>query len=149
VAAPEFEHFQRGKTNFLSLCAYAHSSGADRLWLVSSRFGVPKLVDCYDTTEAKAKKVSSLLMNRVMLRRELQNASKGHGGHLAIVHPDERVLSDVYYCLMASCGDLKPGDGPVTELRISPYRDCLAELNFVNGDTGAPFGPKILLRSIR
>jgi hypothetical protein len=116
---------------------------------VNSRFGVPKLIDCYDTSTLKPKKVASLLMNRVILRRELQNILKGRSGHLTIVPPAERVLTDVYYCLLASSGDLGSKGVPATELKIIPNRDCLAELNFVSGETGAFCGPKILLRSIR
>jgi len=181
AVAVEFEYYVRGKTSLLLLSAHAHSSGADRLWIVSSRFGDPKLIECFDTTGPKPRQLLSLLMNKVILIRELKVAQKrmlekersqsedsdapdygddrgraptqgGRRGHLSLRTPAGRSFSELHDCLLDSLGPLSynrvPGE-PETNLVVSPCKDCLAELTFVDSKSGALCGPKIMLRDYR
>jgi rRNA maturation protein Rpf1 len=147
----DFNYYLRGKSGLLLLSAYAHSAGAERLWIVNSRFGDPKLIDCYDTTGGKAKKIGSLLIGRVMLNKELKALSpKGsRGRHLRLVPPEHRALTGLYEMLRNSLGDLPASDHSVTELRLEAGRDHLAEMAFTDGETRAPCGPRILLKDFR
>jgi len=151
TATADFNYYLRGKSGLLLLSAYAHSAGAERLWIVNSRFGDPKLIECYDTTGGKAKKIGSLLISRVILRRELKDLSpKGtRGRHLRLVQPEHHSLTDLYEMLLNALGELKPSDRGVTELHLETSRDHLAEMVFTHSETQAPCGPKILLKDFR
>jgi hypothetical protein len=146
-----FSYYLRGKTSLLLLSAYAHGAGADRLWIVNSRFGEPKLVECYDTTGKKPTRIASLLMQRVTLRRELPNVFRGRGGSIQIAMPEAPRLEGLHALLEAATGQGAQADGaiPTTEIRISPHADCLAELTFIHIRTGSFCGPKILLRDVK
>jgi len=151
AATADFNYYLRGKSSLLLLSAYAHSVGAGRLWIVNSRFGDPKLMECYDTSGGKAKKIGSLLVSRVILRREIKDLSpkSARGRHLRIVPPEHRALSGLYEMLRSSLGELTPSDRGVTELRLETSRDHLAAMAFTESETRAPCGPKILLKDFR
>ncbi|MBM5805576.1 MAG: hypothetical protein FJZ49_05920 [Candidatus Verstraetearchaeota archaeon] len=151
TATADFNYYLRGKSGLLLLSAYAHSAGADRLWIVNSRFGDPKLIECYDTGGGKAKKIGSLLISRVILRRELKNLGPktARGRHLRLVQPEDRALTGLYEMLRNSVGFLTPSDRGVTELRLETSRDYFAEMAFTDSETRAPCGPRILLKDFR
>ena len=149
AASNEFKYISRGKTSLLLLSANAHSSGADRMWVVSSRFGSPKLIECFDTSRFKPVKVSSILMDRVVLRRELENVQSGRNCSLRLAPPEDNHLKDLYNCLVASLGALPVPKGETTELRISCCDGSLAELTFARGGTAYSCGPKIRIRDFR
>jgi rRNA maturation protein Rpf1 len=150
-ATADFNYYLRGKSSLLLLSAYTHSTGADRLWIVNSRFGDPKLIECYDTGGGKAKKIGSLLISRVILRRELKGLSQktARGRHLRLFPPEDRALTGLYEMLLNSVGELAPSDRGVTELRIEASRDHFAEVLFIESETKAPCGPKILLKDFK
>lgn len=147
----DFSYHLRGKTSLLLLSAHARGSGADRLWIISTRFGEPKLVECYDIAGKKPARIASLLMQRVALRRELPNTFRGRGGPIQIHQPEDHSLVGLYSLLKATLGrgEMPEGIDPTTELIISSSADCLAELTFIHSRTGSFCGPKILLRDVR
>jgi rRNA maturation protein Rpf1 len=147
-ASSVFTYHLRGKTSFLLLSAYAHSSGADRLWVVNSRFGQPKLIECYDCKEIRAKKLASFLIERVTLRRELQSEARSKRRNLKIIYPEDYLQKKLYATLVEAVGRM-PADGPFAELHIEPYEDGPAELTFIDAETQTPCGPKILLKDYR
>jgi len=151
AATADFDYYLRGKSGLLLLSAYAHSAGAERLWIVNSRFGDSKLIECYDTTGGRVKKIGSLLISRVILGRELKDLGpKGtRGRHLRLVPPAHRSLTDLYEMLLNSLGELNPSDRGATELRLETSRDHLAEMVFVDSETRAPCGPRIILKDFR
>lgn len=149
AASCDFEYRLRGKTPLVILSAQASSQGFPRMWLVESRFGEPNMITCYDTLGIKAEKVSSLLVSRVRLRRELGIAPRSAGkGNLRIVPPDDRDLKELYHLLLKSAGP-PGGSGKITELRLGFSKGFAAELDFVDGASGATCGPQILLKDYR
>lgn len=147
----DFNYYLRGKSSLLLLSAYAHRASAGRLWIINSRFGDPKLIDCYDTSGGKAKKIGSLLVNRVILTRELKDSSpkSAQGGHLRLVPPERQTLANLYEMLVKAIGELVPSDHNFTELRLEAGRDHYAEIAFIDGETRKPCGPKIILKHFR
>jgi len=147
----DFNYYLRGKSGLLLLSTYAHSASAGRLWIVNSRFGDPNLIDCYDTSSGKAKKIGSLLVNRVILTRELKDFSpkSARGGHLRLVPPEHRALTNLYEMLVKATGELVPSDRSFTELRLEASRDHYAEMVFIDCEARAPCGPKIILDNFR
>lgn len=145
----DFEYRLRGKTPLVILSAQASSQGIPRMWLVESRFGQPNMIDCYDTSGTRAEKISSLLVSRVRLRRELgippRRATKGC---LRVMPPAERDLKELYHLLLRSVGS-PCGSGRITELRVSQPKGFAAEIEFVDGASGEPCGPQILLKDYR
>ena len=149
AASCDFEYRLRGKTPLIMLSAQASSQGAQRMWLVESRFGEPNLIKCFDTSQIKAVKISSLLVSRVKLRRELGISSRGVAkGSLRVAPPAERDLKELYHLLLKSVGP-PCGTGKITELRMMQPRGFAAELEFVDSASGTPCGPQIFLKDYR
>jgi hypothetical protein len=149
TASRDFEYQQRGKTPFIVLSAQTCSTGTPRMWVVKSRFGEPNLIECFDTTQLKAEKLASLLINRVQLRRERGlNLRRASGGSLRIAPPVQRELKELYGFLLKSVGQ-PCGGGRITELRILPSDGHAAELDFIDRDSGAPCGPRVTLKDYR
>lgn len=149
AASRDFEYKVRGKTPFVLLSAQASSYGAQRMWVVQSRFGEPNMVECFDTTHPKAEKISSLLITRVRLRRELGlNPRRVAGGSLRVSPPEHRHLRELYSLLLRSVGP-PSGGGRITELRILPSEGNAAELELVDGGSGEPCGPRMTLKDYR
>jgi rRNA maturation protein Rpf1 len=151
AATADFSYCLRGKSSLLLLSAYARSVGAERLWIVNSRFGDPRLIECYDTTGGRAKRIGSLLISRVILRRELRDLSprSTRGRHLRLLPPEHRSLTDLYGMLLDMVGGLRPPDRGVIDLRLKKGRDYLAEMVFTHSETQAPCGPRIILKDFR
>jgi len=119
------------------------------MWVIKSRFGEPNLIECFDTTQLKAEKLSSLLLSRVNLRRERGLTSKKiFGGSLRIAPPEQRELKELYGLLLKSVGP-PCGGGRITELRILRSEGHAAELDFINRDSGEPCGPRMTLKDYR
>jgi hypothetical protein len=149
TASRDFEYRQRGKTPFIVLSAQTYSTGTPRMWVIKSRFGEPNLIECFDTTQLKAEKLSSLLLSRVNLRRERGLTSKKiFGGSLRIAPPEQRELKELYGLLLKSVGP-PCGGGRITELRILRSEGHAAELDFINRDSGEPCGPRMTLKDYR
>jgi rRNA maturation protein Rpf1 len=150
-ATNDFNYYLRGKTSLILLSAYANQVDADKLWIINSRFGDPKLIDCYDTSTIGVKKIGSLLFNRVMLARELKGfkPKSTRGGHLRLIPPEHRALTNLYEMLIKAIGKQVPSDSIFTELRLEASRDHYAEMNFIDNETQTPCGPKIILESFR
>jgi hypothetical protein len=149
AASCDFEYKLRGKTPLVILAAQASSQGFPRMWLVESRYGEPNMIDCFDTSLIKAEKISSLLISRVRLRREL-GISPRHvtKGCLRVAPPVERDLKELYHLLLKSVGP-PCGTGRITELRMNLSKDFAAELEFVDSPSGKPCGPQIFLKDYR
>ena len=150
-ATTDFNYYLRGKSGLLLLSAYAHKACTGRLWIINSRFGDPKLIDCYDTSGGKAKKIGSLLINRVILTRELKDfrPKSAQGDHLRLVPPENRTLTNLYEMLVKAIGELVPSNRNFTELHLEACRDHYAEMAFIDGETRTPCGPKIILDHFR
>jgi hypothetical protein len=149
AASCDFEYRPRGKTPLIKLTAQASSQGAQRTWLVESRFGEPNMIKCLDTSQIKAEKISSLLISRVKLRRELGISPRSVAkGSLRVVPPEDRDLKELYHLLLKSAGS-PCGTGKITELRLMPSKGFAAELDFVDSASGAPCGPQIFLKDYR
>jgi hypothetical protein len=115
---------------------------------VNSRFGQPKLIECFDCKEIKAKKIASFLIERAILRRELQSEARSKCRNLKIIYPEDPLQKKLYAILVEAVGRM-PADGPFAELHIEPFEDGPAELTFIDAETQAPCGPKIFLRDYR
>jgi hypothetical protein len=119
------------------------------MWIVKSRFGEPNMIECFDTSKLKAEKLSSLLLSRVQLRRELgQKPRKTTSGNLRVVPPEEKELRELYGLLLKSVGS-PCGVGRITELRARPSEDHAAELEFIDSGSGELCGPRIILKDYR
>ena len=144
-----FLYQPRGKTSLVLLAAHAHSMGVDRLWLVNSRFGQPKLIDCYDCREmGPPEKIASFLLERVVLRRELSGELQPRHRSLRIVYPQDPTQKSLYVKLVEAVGRM-PNDGPFAGLHIDPSRGRAALLAFLDEESKAPCGPQILLMDYR
>ncbi len=149
AASCDFEYKLRGKTPLVILAAQASSQGFHRMWIVESRFGEPNMIDCYDTTQIKAEKISSLLVSRVRLRRELGIGLRSVAkGCLRVAPPVERDLREFYHLILESVGS-PCGTGRITELRLGFSKGFAAEMSFVDGASGEPCGPQIFLKDYR
>ncbi len=149
AASRDFEYRLRGKTPLVLLSAQTWSQGIPRMWLVESRFGEPNMIECYDTSQTKAEKISSLLIGRVQLQRELGiSPRRTTKGSLRIAPPTDRHLKELYHLLLKSTGP-PCGAGRVTELRLSPSEGFAAELDLLDAASGAPCGPRLFLKDYR
>lgn len=146
-----FSTFTRGKSALAYLIEYAKSSGASRLWIINSRFGGPKLIECFDLRWEEP--CASFLMNHVQLLREMSVKSPTSTRHrpLALIPPEDSGLLPAFETIKVALGGCVVGQGSTgrsTELHIQPSRG-LTEVFFVDSVTKLPCGPALYIRAFR
>jgi len=155
-ASSDFSYLKRGKSCMALVSAYAAGIGAGRVWLISSRYGDPSLIECY---EPGGGVIVSILIGRVILMRELGGfTASRRARRLELIPPEDRSLQAVYGAFRLAVGP--PGgvarecghtgrDAGVAELRFEPSKNCLAEVSFMERASGAPCGPRIMVKGFR
>lgn len=151
ASSSDFKYFARGKSGLAYLAAYAKSEGGNRLWIVNSRYGGPKLIECYDTSDHIPRQISSLLIHHVQLRREMKDFCQAdtRQRRLRLVQPDSISIDRLYKTVKDSLGCLPEDAVKSTELHIIKSNDYCAELFFVDNETKLPSGPAIYLWDYR
>ncbi len=151
-ASSDFSYFKRGKSCIALVSAHATGIGADRVWLINSRYGDPSLIECYAPGEGI---VSSILIGRVVLLRELEGTAAGkRARRLELIPPDDRFLQSVYDAFMSAVGPTG-GEGSmgrgvgVAEVRFEPSKNYMAEVSFLERASGAPCGPRVMVKGFR
>lgn len=146
-----FQYHVRGKWNIVSLIGYARVSGAQRVWIVDSRHGNPNLLTFYDVSTTSTTKIGSMLMKRVVLRRDMPNLypKPTRTRPISLVPPVDEDLKDLYHLMKRALPNNQLIKGPCTELRIERPSEKKIELLFVESETGSPCGPKITVGDYR
>lgn len=153
----DFRNLARGKAGLAYLAAYSKAAGASRLWVINSRFGEPKVVECYDATADKPTAIASFLIRRVQLKREVQGRSPVNTDkrHLRIIKPESASLNGLHDALSQSM-DLQPTldeaedtTEKTVDVYITPSEKYRAEIFFIESVTKKPCGPSIYLEDFK
>ncbi|HPC27268.1 MAG TPA: hypothetical protein P5290_00750 [Candidatus Methanomethylicus sp.] len=153
----EFGYLTRGKSGLPYLAAYSKAAGATRLWVINSRFGEPKVIECYDSTGDKPSAIASLLVRRVQLKRELKGLSPTKTGArpLRLVKPDSSSLEGLYDALSKAMdlpgtgGDADGAPRKTVDVYITPSEKQFAEIFFIDSSSKKPCGPSIYLEDFK
>ena len=151
ASSSEFKYFTRGKSGLAFIAAYARKEGGDRLWIVNSRYGDPKLIECYDMTGSAPNQIASFLIARIQLRREMKDFCQIDTSQrrLKVMPPDSISLDRLYATIRDAVGGISGDYGKSTELHIIKSKNHYAELFFVDSETKMPSGPAIYMTDYR
>ncbi|MDI9644230.1 MAG: hypothetical protein QFX35_03290 [Candidatus Verstraetearchaeota archaeon] len=146
-----FSSFTRGKFSHSYLMEYARAKGASRLWVINSRFGGPKLIECFDLRGEEP--CASFLLNHVQLLREMSIKSPKSTRHrqLVLIPPESSALQPIFESIRLATGECEAGraaSGKFTELHIQPSRG-LVELFLIDSVTKLPCGPALYIKAFR
>ncbi len=151
ASSSTFQYLVRGKSNILSLMSYAHTSGAHKLWLVSSSHGNPKTITFYDVSKPPPAKIGYVVIKGVTLRREIRNLypKSTRMRPLVLIPPQDNSLNDLYSLMKNALPETMPSKTPCTYLRIERLSEMRVGLLFIESQTGLFCGPKISLGDYR
>ncbi len=152
-----FRYFTRGKSGLAYLAAYSKAAGASRLWVINSRFGEPKVIECYDPTGDKPSAIASFLIRRVQLKREAKGLSstKTAARSLRIIRPELSSLDGLHDALSQSMDLQGSGDEEdsavyrTVEVHLTTSEKYFAEIFFIESVSKKPCGPSIYLEDFK
>lgn len=153
----DFRNLARGKAGLAYLAAYSKAAGASRLWVINSRFGEPKVMECYDATGDKPAAIASFLIRRIQLKREVQGLSPINTGkrHLRAIKPESESLDGLYDALSQSMGlaqgqeDSEDAIEKTVDVYITKSEKYFAEIFFIESVSKKPCGPSIYLEDFK
>ncbi len=153
----DFRYLTRGKSGLAYLAAYSKAVGASRLWVINSRFGEPKVIECYDSSGDKPSAIASLLIKRVQLKRDLNSQSSGktRARPLRMIKPESESLDGLYDALsqamdLQGLGGLAAGPvGKTVDVYLTTSEKYFAEIFFIDSTSKKPCGPAIYLEDFK
>uniref|UniRef100_A0A7C3F529 Brix domain-containing protein n=1 Tax=Candidatus Methanomethylicus mesodigestus TaxID=1867258 RepID=A0A7C3F529_9CREN len=155
AASQLFKYFIRGKYNLTYLAAIARAESAERIWIVNSRYGEVKTIECYDVSEGSPSAMASFLMRRVALLREKEGVPQRRPPlrGIRLMPPESKDVEGIHSLLRAALGERTLEEGTrfarTADLHISLGKGGLAEAFFVDSSSGLPAGPTLFIEDYR